>query len=138
MPAHPLKDNEDIKSPVYRKPSLIRVYKFCGIWKKGKIVFRIYQSKASAMEVDVIADAEQDVLSSDNQPTPEILSKYRLAGHFCSVAIKAVIAKCVPGTNPTALCQIGDDAILAQVIFPEVQWLTIDGESVSIERKRNC
>jgi hypothetical protein len=68
-----------------------------------------------SMEVDVIADTEQDVLSSDNQPTPETLSKYRLAGHFCSVAIKAVVAKCLPGTNCTNLCQLGDDTILAQV-----------------------
>jgi len=83
------------------------------------------------MEVDVIADTEQDVLSSDNQATPETLSKYRLAGHFCSVAMKAVVAKCVPGASCATLCQIGDDTILAQVKFAKVQSLNVDGESVS-------
>ena len=65
------------------------------------------------MEVDVIA--EQDVLSQDNQPTAELLSKYRLAGHFCSVAIQNVIARCVVGVNCVDLCQIGDQLILSQV-----------------------
>lgn len=85
------------------------------------------------MDVDVIANAEQDVLSSDNQPTPETLSKYRLAGHFCSVAIKAVIAKCLPGTNCTTLCQLGDDTILAQVFLSLFKKLTVDRECVPIE-----
>ena len=72
------------------------------------------------MEVDVIADdSEQDVLSFDNQPTPETLSKYRLAGHLCTDAIKAVIAKCLPGTSCTILCQLGDDTILIQVVHPK-------------------
>jgi hypothetical protein len=64
------------------------------------------------MELDVVAE---DVLSQDNQPTPQVLSKYRLAGHFCSVAIRNVLARCVAGVNCSELCQIGDDAILEQV-----------------------
>lgn len=67
------------------------------------------------MELDVSTKTEQDVLSTDNLPTPEVLSKYRLAGHFCSVAVKAVLGKCVPGINCTELCQLGDEAILSQV-----------------------
>jgi methionine aminopeptidase len=69
------------------------------------------------MEIDLVQEQESevDVLSSDNQPTPEVLSKYRLAGHFCSIAIKSVIAKCVPGANSAELCQLGDETILAQV-----------------------
>jgi len=67
------------------------------------------------MEVDVIA--EKDLLSQDNQPTPEVLSKYRLAGHFCSVAIQSVLARCVADVNCTELCQIGDERILSQVPF---------------------
>jgi methionine aminopeptidase len=67
------------------------------------------------MEVDVITSTEHDMLSVDNMPTPQVLSKYRLAGHFCSTAIKAVIEQCVPGANTTQLCQFGDEAILAQV-----------------------
>jgi len=90
--------------------------------KFEKFVFLIFKSFDQAksfvqMEVDVIAESEQDVLSSDNQPTPETLSKYRLAGHLCSVAIKAVIAKCLPGTSCTTLCQLGDDTILTQVLY---------------------
>lgn len=71
------------------------------------------------MEIDLVQEqeGEVDVLSSDNQPTPEVLSKYRLAGHFCSVTIKSVIAKCIPGANSTELCQHGDETILAQVNF---------------------
>jgi hypothetical protein len=65
------------------------------------------------MEIDVIA--EQDVLSTDNIPTAEVLSKYRLAGHFCSIAIKTVVAKCLAGVHCTELSQLGDDAILSQV-----------------------
>ena len=83
------------------------------------LIFKVFvQEKFSRMEVDVIADSEQDVLSSDNQPTPETLSKYRLAGHLCTVAMKAVIAKCLPGTACTTLCQLGDDTILTQVAPP--------------------
>ena len=69
------------------------------------------------MEIDTIDLKEQDILAVDNQPTPEVLSKYRLAGHFCSVAIKAVISRCVPGVNCKELCQLGDDTIFAQVSF---------------------
>lgn len=69
----------------------------------------------STMEVDVIAPTEHDMLSVDNMPTPQVLSKYRLAGHFCSTAIKAVIQQCVQGANTAQLCQFGDEAILAQV-----------------------
>jgi len=97
------------------------------------------------MEVDVIAeDNEQDILSSDNQPTPETLSKYRLAGHLCTDAIKAVIAKCLPGTSCTTLCQLGDDTILTQVDNPNPQpppfplLISQDLKSVPISRERNC
>jgi len=68
------------------------------------------------MDLDVSTETEQDVLSTDNLPTPEVLSKYRLAGHFCSVAIKAVLAKCAAGVNCTELCQLGDETILSQVL----------------------
>jgi len=69
----------------------------------------------SAMEVDVITSTEHDILSVDNTPTPQVLSKYRLAGHFCSTAMKAVIQQCVPGANCTQLCQFGDEVIVGQV-----------------------
>jgi hypothetical protein len=87
------------------------------------------------MEIDLVQEQETevDVLSSDNQPTPEVLSKYRLAGHFCSVAIKSVIAKCVPGANCTALCQLGDETILAQVYFIVWNTLMVDIKSISGE-----
>jgi methionine aminopeptidase len=65
------------------------------------------------MEIDTVA--EQDVLSTDNLPTADVLSRYRLAGHFCSVAIKSVIASCRPGVNCTELCELGDEGILTQV-----------------------
>jgi methionine aminopeptidase len=68
------------------------------------------------MEIDTVA--EPNVLSTDNIPTAQVLSKYRLAGHFCSVAIKSVLAKCLPGVNCTELCQIGDEGILSQVRRP--------------------
>jgi methionine aminopeptidase len=67
------------------------------------------------MDLDVSTATEQDVLSTDNLPTPEIVSKYRLAGHFCSVAMKAVLAKCVAGINCKELCHFGDETILSQV-----------------------
>jgi len=70
---------------------------------------------ASTMEVDVITSTERDILSIDNTPTPQVLSKYRLAGHFCSAAMKAVIEQCVAGANCTRLCQFGDEVIVAQV-----------------------
>jgi methionine aminopeptidase len=67
------------------------------------------------MEIDVVAaDKDQDILTTDNLPSPEVLSKYRSAGHFCSLAIKSVIARCVPGANCTELCQLGDETIIAQ------------------------
>ena len=65
------------------------------------------------MEIDIVT--EHDVLSTDNLPTPEVLSKYRLAGHFCSVAIKSVVANCHPGATCVSLCQLGDEGILSQV-----------------------
>lgn len=65
------------------------------------------------MEIDTIH--EQDVLTIDNQPTPSVLSKYRLSGHFCSVATRTVLERCVPGANCRDLCVIGDEAILSQV-----------------------
>jgi methionine aminopeptidase len=68
------------------------------------------------MEIDTVA--EPNVLSTDNIPTAQVLSKYRLAGHFCSVAIKSVLAKCLPGVNCTELSQIGDEGILSQVRRP--------------------
>ena len=67
------------------------------------------------MEVEVITSTEHDMLSIDNTPTAQVLSKYRLAGHFCSTAIKAVIQQCVPGANTTQICHFGDETILAQV-----------------------
>lgn len=70
---------------------------------------------AANMEVDIVTDKEHDKLSIDNLPTPEVLSKYRLAGHFCSVAIKSVIARCLPGANCAELCHLGDEMILSQV-----------------------
>jgi hypothetical protein len=87
------------------------------------------------MEIDLVQEQETevDVLSSDNQPTPEVLSKYRLAGHFCSIAIKSVIAKCVPGANCTELCQLGDETILAQVYFIVWNTLMVDIKSISGE-----
>jgi hypothetical protein len=76
---------------------------------------------ATTMEVDVVTEAEQDILSTDNLPTPSVLSKYRLAGHFCSIAIKSVLAKCVPGINCKELCQLGDETILSQVTqYPRI------------------
>jgi methionine aminopeptidase len=86
------------------------------------------------MEIDIVA--EQDVLSTDNIPTAQVLSKYRLAGHFCSVAIKSVIAKCLPGVNCTELCQLGDEGILSQVQRPVR--VNLDWASVSIKRARDC
>jgi len=65
------------------------------------------------MEIDTIH--EQDVLSQDNEPTPSVLSKYRLAGHFCSTAIRSVLQQCLPGANCRDLCVVGDEAILSQV-----------------------
>ena len=70
----------------------------------------------STMQVDVVTETEQDMLSTDNIATPSVLSKYRLAGHFCSVAMKVVLSKCLPGTNSAELCQLGDETILAQVV----------------------
>jgi len=69
----------------------------------------------STMEVDVITTTEPDILSVDNAPTPQVLSKYRLAGHFCSTAMKTVIQQCVAGANCRHLCQFGDELIVAQV-----------------------
>ena len=66
------------------------------------------------MEIDTV-HSEQDVLSEDNVPTPSVLSKYRLAGHFCSVAIRTVLQHSVAGANCKDLCIIGDEAILSQV-----------------------
>ena len=68
----------------------------------------------STMEVDVITTTEPDILSVDNAPTPQVLSKYRLAGHFCSTAMKTVIQQCVAGANCRHLCQFGDELIVAQ------------------------
>jgi methionine aminopeptidase len=67
------------------------------------------------MDIDVVAEENEDVLSTDNLPTAEVLSKYRLARHFTLLAVQAVLAKCVPGVNASELCQIGDATILAQV-----------------------
>jgi methionine aminopeptidase len=67
------------------------------------------------MEIDTVG-SEQDVLSVDNLPTPSVLSKYRLAGHFCSVAIRTVLQQCIPGATCKDLCNVGDEAILAQVL----------------------
>jgi methionine aminopeptidase len=69
----------------------------------------------ATMEIELVAEQEVDVLTVDNVASPQVLSKYRLAGHFCSVAIKAVLAKCVAGANCAELCQLGDETILAQV-----------------------
>jgi hypothetical protein len=72
------------------------------------------------MEIDTVH--EQDVLSQDNQPTPSVLSKYRLAGHFCSVAMGTVLQQCVAGANCRDLCVVGDEAILSQVLSaPQVK-----------------
>ena len=67
------------------------------------------------MEVDIVEGQEEDKLTIDNTPTPDVLSKYRLAGNFCSIAIKSVLSQCVPGANCAELCRIGDVAILSQV-----------------------
>ena len=78
---------------------------------------------AMKMEVDVASterEGEHHLLSTYNLPTAEVLSKYRLAGHFCSVALKAVLASCVSGVNCIELCQLGDEAILSQVPNPHV------------------
>lgn len=79
------------------------------------------------MEIDVgttttltqkaVEEEERDFISTDNIPTPQVLSRYRLAGHFTSTAIKAVLAKCTPGVNCKDLCQLGDETILAQVLL---------------------
>ena len=82
------------------------------------------------MEIDVVGQKEEDILTTDNQQTPKVLSKYRLAGHFCSVAIKSVIARCVPGVNCTELGQLGDEAILSQVVFSQ-KVNNVDGKSIS-------
>jgi len=78
-------------------------------------IFLSSEMATMTMELDVSTETEQDILSTDNQPTPEVLSKYRLAGHFCSVAIKAVLAKSGPGVNCSELCHFGDETILSQV-----------------------
>ena len=69
----------------------------------------------ATMEMEVVTETQQDVLTTDNIASPEVLSKYRLAGHFCAVAIQSIIAQCVPGADCAQLCQLGDETILAQV-----------------------
>jgi methionine aminopeptidase len=82
-----------------------------------------------SMEVDILPNSseEVDILSTDNLPTPTVLSKYRLAGHFCSIAIKAVIGRCIPGANVAELCNLGDEGILSQVPSPSVLNLVLCG-----------
>ena len=82
------------------------------MWKK---IFELVQTMEVDTIQDTVQDKEEDKLTIDNTPTPGVLSKYRLAGNFCSLAIKSVLSLCVPGANCAELCRIGDVAILSQV-----------------------
>jgi curved DNA binding protein len=84
------------------------------------------------------SDSEEEQVDSLEAPTidtPEVVTKYRLAGEMANDVIRQVVAKLVPGASVIDVCKFGDDLILkkTQAVYNK-KVADKDGKLVSVEK----